>query len=74
MSRYRVTYTTPAATGTAVIDADGIVAARVEAHTAVQILTGHAPDHITIAQIADSDGVPLWVADDQPTPQEWHDA
>lgn len=71
MTDYRVSYTTPVATGTAVIDADGILAARDEARRAAAILTGHPLEHITITQVADADGAPLWVADNQPTPEAW---
>jgi hypothetical protein len=71
MTDYRVSYTTPVAAGTAVVDAEGILAARDEARRAAAILTGHPIEHIAVTQVADADGVSLWVASDQPTPEAW---
>lgn len=73
MTQFSVGYTTPAATGTAIVEADeGIVAAQAEAQTAVHILTGHPLHAIDILSVTDAEGLVLWVAEDQPIPESWH--
>lgn len=63
MAEYRVTYRTPVAEGDAVVAADGIHAAQAEALTAIHILTGHAPDAITLTSVAEYPaGRVLWTA------------
>jgi len=72
MSRYRVGYRTPVAKGSAVVEADGIGSARREARDDVHRLTGHQAQRIAIETVTDAEGNPLWLAEDQPTPEEWN--
>lgn len=60
MTQYAVSYATPTASGVAHVDAGGIFAAQAEAITAVHILTGHAPESITLTAVRDARGTLLW--------------
>ncbi len=60
MSEYSVSYATPASPGVAHVSAGGIFAAQAEATTAVQILTGHPVESITITAVRDAHGTLLW--------------
>jgi len=68
---YQVSYRTPVATGAAVVAAEGVEAARVEGGRAAAILTGWPAERIAVDAVQDATGATLWVADDQPTPEEW---
>ena len=71
MSTFDVAYRTPVGAGTAAVAAAGVEAARAEARRAAAILTGWPATRIAIEAVRDADGTTLWVAEDQPTPEEW---